>query len=53
MCLVLFVVHVCHTEYAGSLHPGDAETRLPFPARTLLGSDPLVGVANALGMRTL
>src|ERR1017187_3054735 len=53
LCLTLFVAHVCNIEYRGTLHPGEAEIRLPFPVRVVLASDPLVGVANALATHAL
>ncbi len=51
--LALFVLHVCNTEYRGSLHAAGADIRLPFPARMLLDFDPLVAVGNALATRSL
>jgi len=51
--LVLFLLHVCNTEYRGSLHSAAEEIRLPFPARLLLDFDPLIAIANALATRTL
>jgi len=51
--LTLFVLHVCNTEYRGSLPSGGVETRLPFPVRLLLDFDPLAAIANGLATRSL
>jgi len=51
--LALFVLHVCNTEYRGSLPSGATEARLPFAARLLLDFDPLAAIANALATRSL
>ena len=53
VCLGLFVLHVCNTEYGGSLHSGGAEIRLAFPVRLLLDLDPLVAITNALATSAL
>ncbi len=51
--LALFALHVCNTEYRGSLASGGVETRLPFPVRLLLDFDPLIAISNALATRAL
>ena len=53
VCLGLFVLHVCNTEYRGSVHSGGAEIRLAFPVRLLLDFDPLIAITNALATRAL
>jgi len=53
VCLGLFVLHVCSTEYRGSFHSSGAEIRLAFPVRLLLDFDPLLAITNALATRAL
>jgi len=51
--LILFTLHVCNTEYRGSLSVSGGETRLPFPVRLLLDFDPLIAITNALATRAI
>jgi polyferredoxin len=51
--LGLFLVLLCKTDFRGSFQPGGLESRLPYPVRAFLETDPLVAIANALATRAL
>jgi polyferredoxin len=51
--LGLFLVLLCKTDFRGSFQPGGIESRLPYPVRAFLETDPLIAIANALATRAL
>ncbi|MGA3017288.1 MAG: DUF6599 family protein [Bryobacteraceae bacterium] len=51
--LGLFLVLLCKTDFRGSFQPGGLESRLPYPVRAFLETDPLIAIANALATRAL
>jgi len=51
--LGLFLVLLCKTDFRGSFRPGGLESRLPYPVRAFLETDPLIAIANALATRAL